>query len=95
MPDNPENGKRRFEDLVTRVNVMDDKLDLHGESLARIETLLEVRPCVAHGDVIKEHSSRLAVVEAGAQVSVAKVAGVAGIIAAVVSAVGGWFMKGH
>jgi hypothetical protein len=95
MPDTPENGKRRFEDLATRVNVMDDKLDQHGEALARIETLLEVRPCIAHDTTLKRHSERLAVVEAGAQVSVARVAGMAGIVAAIVSAAGAWFTKGH
>jgi hypothetical protein len=95
MPDYPNNGKQRFEDLTIRVNVMDDKLDLHGEALARIETLLEVRPCIAHDTTLKKHSERLAVVEAGAQVSVARVAGMAGVVAAIVSAVGAWFMKGH
>jgi hypothetical protein len=101
MPDNPSNGSRRFDDLQQRVHRMDDKLDKHSESLAEIKQMLIDRPCVAHAGQLTKHeaalhklASRQAVSEAGVSVSVAKVTGLAAIVAAAVSAIGAYFMRG-
>jgi len=92
MTDNPGNGTRRFDDLARHVDTMDSKLDKHGELLARIAALLEARPCVLHDSQIRDLQARQTRTEAGMQISVAKVTGLAGIVAAVVSSIGAYFV---
>lgn len=92
MPDSPSNGTKRFEDLQARVEKMDGKLDAHAETLATIKTLLQERPCVVHDAKIRELEMGQVRLTSGAQVSVAKVAGLAGIISAIVTAIGAFFM---
>jgi len=87
----PGNGNGRFEDLKQRVEKIDDKLDAHGEQLARIETLIEGQQCTKHGEAIDALDRRTLQLENGAQVSIAKLAGLSGVIAAVVSAIGAYF----
>jgi len=93
MTDNPGNGNARFDDLAKRVDNMDTKLDQHSESLAEIKTLLKVRPCVAHENRLRVVEQQAGVLMSGAQVSVAKVSGLALVVAGVVSAIGAWFMN--
>lgn len=96
MTDIPSNGSKRFEDLARHVDKMDNKLDQHGEILARIAALLEARPCVLHDEQIRSLQQGQVRLEAGTQVSVAKIAGLAGIVSAVVSTIGSFFMaRGH
>lgn len=96
MTDIPSNGSKRFDDLTRHVDAMDSKLDQHGELLARIAALLDARPCVLHDEQIRELQHGQTRLEAGAQVSIAKIAGLAGIVSAVVSTVGSYFMsRGH
>ena len=93
MGDSPAgNGDKRFEDMVARVNRMDGKLDQHSETLAEIRALLGGRPCVAHDDRLRAVERDTGVLMGGAQVSVAKVGGISGIIAAAVAALGYWLM---
>ena len=90
MPDNPSNGTKRFEDLAHRVDTMDDKLDLHGEALARIEARLSTLQCAVRGPQIDQLRLQVERLESGAQISVAKVGALAGVIAAVVAFFGQW-----
>lgn len=93
MTDNPGNGGKRFDDLVVRVDKLDGKLDQHSESLAEIKALLKVRPCVAHETRLRVVEQQAGVLMSGAQVSVAKVSGLALVVAGIVSAIGAWFMN--
>ena len=90
MPDTPNNGKQRFEDLREQVCSIDSKVDKHGESLARIETMLNERPCIIHDKAISDHAARLLVIEQGANIRVGRMAAVSGVIAAAVAAIGAW-----
>lgn len=94
MTDAP-NGSKRFDDLVQTVQRIEIKLDNVSEKLAS-------RPCITHEATLKDQSTRLRDVElsttrlqAGVQVSAAKVTGLAGIVAAAVAAIGAYFMRGH
>jgi hypothetical protein len=87
------NGNKRFEDLLRRVDGMDAKMDLHAETLAEIKALLGGRPCVGHDSRLREVETRTGILMGGAQVSSAKVSGLAAVISAVVAAIGYFFMS--
>jgi hypothetical protein len=88
----PSNGTARFNDLKERVVAMDVKLDKHGEQLAEIKAILGRLPCAEHGARLTETCSDVAKLKGGARVSVAKVTGLSMVVAALVSAIGGYFM---
>lgn len=86
------NGGKRFDDMVKRVDSMDEKMDRHGEALAEIRVLLGGRPCVGHDGRLREVETRTSILMSGVQVSAAKVSGMAAVISAAVAAIGYFFM---
>jgi hypothetical protein len=102
MTDSAGNGSARFQDLVELVRNIDAKVDDQGERLASIEARMSERPCIAHASQLADNTSQIGEVrgrvtslERGTEVSVAKIGGIAAIIAAAVAAIGAWLMKGN
>lgn len=88
----PGNGGARFQDLVRLVEKIDAKVDTHGEQLAAMNAQLCSKQCMMHDQQIRDLEARQLATESGAQISVAKIGGLAGVIAAAVSAIGAWLM---
>ena len=96
MPSNPDNGTKRFEDFVHRVELMDaertkqigelgKKLDGQGRALVRIEALLE--PVPPKVESLRRDVDKL---EVRGPISVAKITSIASVVAACIAAFGYW-----